>query len=253
MRGLGTKFLKRSFDILAGQTFKNFDVVVSDHSENDEIKNLCGSYGKILDVKYFRNAESRGSSSANINNAIKNAGGMLVKILFQDDFLYKNDSLEEIVKNFDLKRDRWLLTGCIHTKDAINFFRPFCPRYDDETILFKNTVSSPSVLTIKNENPILFDENLIWFMDVDYYKRCYQKFGGPKILKEINVVNMMGPHQVTNVLATENTKEKEWNYIVDKYNIEHPRWLKAKYKINKYKRILKGKIKAGSKTKTWKH
>ncbi|OQX21755.1 MAG: hypothetical protein BWK75_02465 [Candidatus Altiarchaeales archaeon A3] len=218
MHGLGDKYLKHSFDILTTQTFKDFDVVISDHSKTDVIKNLCEEYKDILDIHYFRNAENIGNSSANINNAIKNAKGKLIKILFQDDFLYNAKSLEVIVNNFDLKRDNWLITACEHSEDGITFYRPFYPKYNKAIYLGNNTISSPSVLTIINENPLLFDEKLIWLMDCDYYKRCYDKYGEPKILNTINVVNRIGDYQVSNTITNKSLKDNEYNYILKKYN-----------------------------------
>lgn len=219
MKRLGRIFLKQSFDILANQTFKNFDVVVSDHSKNDDIKNLCSSYNNKLKIHYYRNTQNIGSSSANINNAIKKADGKLIKILFQDDFLFNEKSLEEIVKNFDIEKDYWLITACVHSKDGINFFDPFYPKYNNKIHLGINTISSPSVLTIRNKNPLLFDEKLIWLMDCDYYKRCYYKFGNPKILNEINVVNRIGEHQISNSIVNTLTKLKETIYLIKKYKI----------------------------------
>jgi len=188
MRGQGSLFLKRSFDILTHQTYKNFDIIISDHSKNDLVKELCESYQNKLTINYYRNTENYGSTSANTNNAIKKATGKLIKILFQDDFLFSESSLEEIVQNFDLENDKWLVTACEHTKDGVSFIRPFYPRYNKFIQFGYNTISSPSVLTIRNESPLPFDENLIWLVDCDYYKRYYVKFGEPKILNIINVV-----------------------------------------------------------------
>ena len=218
MSGKGNVFLEHSFKILLNQTFKDFEVVISDHSKTDVIKNLCHKYENKLDIHYIRNLNNIGNSSTNTNNAIRNAKGKLIKILFQDDFLYDEKSLENIVKSFNLKKDHWLITACEHSKDGINFYKPFYPRYHNKIHLGKNTISSPSVLTIKNENPLLFDENLIWLMDCDYYKRCYEKFGKPKILKKINVVNRTGEHQISNTLVNKNLKNKEYDYILKKYN-----------------------------------
>jgi glycosyltransferase involved in cell wall biosynthesis len=223
MGGLGVTFLAKSFNILINQSFKNFDIVVSDHSKNDEIKNLCESHKEKLNIHYYRNTEKIGSSSANINNAITKASGQLIKILFLDDFLYTDKSLEEIIENFDLEKDNWLITACEHSKDGKTFYRPFYPKYNKYIYLGKNTISSPSVLTIKNDSPLLFDENLVWLMDCDYYKRCYDKFGSPKILNKINVVNTTGEHQGVggyknkDKKATNLTKKNELLYILKKY------------------------------------
>ena len=220
MNGLGKGFLKQSFDILKEQTFKDFDVVISDHSKDDAIKDLCEEYKDILDVRYFRNTERIGSSSANINNAIRHSEGKLIKILFQDDFLYDKESLAHIVKNFDLEKDSWLVTACEHTRDGINFYRTFHPRYNDKIHLGKNTISSPSVLTIKNNDLLLFDEKLIWLMDCDYYKRYFLKYGEPKIINDICVVNRTGEHQVTNTRTPQVLRDLEEQYEREKF-IDH--------------------------------
>ncbi len=218
MGGFGHKFLKHSFDILKTQTFKDFDVVISDYSKTNLIKGLCDEYKDRLNIDYFKNFDPVGGMSANTNNAIRHATGKLIKILFQDDFLYSDKSLEEIVKNFDLKKDKWLVTACEHSKDGITFFRPFYPQYNDKIHLGKNTISSPSVLTIKNDNPLLFDTKLKWLMDCDYYKRYYEKYGKPKILNKINVVNRVGAHQISNTEANDLVRKSEYQYILKKYN-----------------------------------
>lgn len=213
----GHIFLERSFEILINQTFKDFDVVISDHSRNNIIENLCIKYKDRLNIKYYKNIEKFGSSSANINNAIKNADGKLIKILFQDDFLYHEKSLEDIIQNFEIEKDKWLVTACVSSKDGVNFFKPFYPKYNNLIYLGRNTISSPSVLTIKNENPLLFDEKLLWLMDVDYYKRCYNKYGNPKILNDINVVNGIGLYQVSSSMVNILIKIKELIYVFNKF------------------------------------
>ncbi len=217
MHGLGEMYLKQSFDILLSQTFQDFNVIIYDDSKTSIIKDLCDTYKDRMDINYYRNTENIGNPSTKLNNAIKKASGKLIKILFQDDFLYNEYSLEEIVKNFDLTKDRWLITACEHSEDGIHFSRPFYPRYHDKIYLGNNTISSPSVLTIKNEDPLLFDEKLTWLMDCDYYKRCYGQYGEPKILNTITVVNRIGPYQLSNTLSEKN-KNDEYRYILKKFD-----------------------------------
>lgn len=243
MHDLGVKYLSYSFDMLVKQTFKDFDVVISDHSRNNAIEKLCQEYKNKLTIHYFRNTKKRGSSSANINNAMLLATGRLIKILFQDDYLYHERALEDIANTFGNNPTGWLATACIHTYDTKNYFRPFYPVYDDFTVLKKNSISSPSVITLENtsssKEPLLFDEELIWWMDLDFYKRCYDRFGLPKIVNTINVVNLLGEHQVTRTLATEERREAEFSYIMEKYNMNNILLRSIHYKIMKYKRGLK--------------
>ncbi len=219
MGGLGHVFLKQSLDKLSIQTFKDFEVVVSDHSKNTLIKDLCSNYKDTLNIKYIKNTLDLGSSSANINNAIKNANGKLIKILFQDDFLASEKSLDEICANFDLNKDHWLVTACIRSKDGINLYDPFYPKYNRFLYLGKNTIGPPSVMTIKNDRPLLFNSKLIWLMDCDYYKRYYDLFGKPKLINNINIVNRIGPHQISNTIINVTSKIKETIYMFKKYNL----------------------------------
>ncbi len=236
MRGQGAVFLKQSFDVLARQTFTDFDVVISDHSRNDAIEKLCQEYSDRLDIHYFRNTENIGSSSANMNNAIRHATGTLIKMLFQDDFLFDENSLKVIANNFDISKDHWLVTACESTRDGVTFYRPFYPRYHAKIHLGPNTISSPSVVTVINKEPLLFDENLIWYMDCDYYKRMGDAYGAPKIVNEIGVVNRTGEHQVTNTLATDTVKDAEFTYILKKY---HERFSTLRALTRRLKRLIK--------------
>lgn len=216
MGGLGKAYLKESLDILSSQTYKNFEVVVSDNSRNSEIEMLCAQFSAQLNILYVHNSTSYGIS-ANTNNAIKNATGKIVKILFQDDFLYSKESLQCLVDAFDLQQDHWLISASEHTYDGSKLYRPFYPKYHDKIFLGKNTISSPSVLTIKNDSPLLFDEALTWLMDCDYYKRCFDLYGPPKILNKINVVNRTGMHQASSAIVDSKMRKKEFKYIAQKY------------------------------------
>ena len=71
MKGKGAEYLSYSFNVLYQQTFKDFEIIISDHSESDAIKDLCTQWNSILNIKYIRNQYKRGNSSANTNNAIK--------------------------------------------------------------------------------------------------------------------------------------------------------------------------------------
>jgi len=74
MHGRARELLKRSFDMLKKQTYKDFEVIISDNSIDDVIKNLCEdpTY-QSLNIKYARS--SRMGASVNTNEAIKRAKG----------------------------------------------------------------------------------------------------------------------------------------------------------------------------------
>lgn len=209
----GPLFLRRLFDSLWNQSFQDFEIVVTDNSDDDELEKVCDWYR--TGIRYFKNP--RKGMAQNTNEAIKRSTGEVIKILYMDDFMAHNRALEKVWDAFD---GQWLVTGCTHTarKDrAVQYwFDNHVPHYNDNIHLGENTIGSPSVLTILNEDPLLFDENMTWLLDCDLYKRCYEKYGEPKILKDINVVIGVGDHQMTHILS-ENQKLSEHEYITNKY------------------------------------
>tara|TARA_R110000823_G_scaffold262221_1_gene382822 strand:- start:6783 stop:8147 length:1365 start_codon:yes stop_codon:yes gene_type:complete len=218
MEGVGVSFLNHNLEMLKEQTFKDFEVVVSDHSSDDKIKLLCYQWGDRLNIRYYKNDNGIGKSSANINNSLKYCNGRWVKIVFQDDFLYSNKSLQTIYDNIVVNdRIKWIVTACEHTNDGITMFRPFYPKWNHKMHLGINTFSSPSVLTFKNENILYFDERLVNLMDVDYYKRMYDIYGEPHYITTITVVNRVWEGSVTNTLSNE-IKQKELQLMIGKYS-----------------------------------
>jgi glycosyltransferase involved in cell wall biosynthesis len=213
MKGKGVEYLEYSFNILYSQTYKYFEIVISDHSIDNNIKDLCEQWNQILNIHYFKNKYKRGNSSANINNAIKNAKGDIIKILCQDDFLYDEYSLEKQIKSFN---KGWLVTACCHYNED-KLYKPLYPEYHNNIQYGCNTIGSPSVLMFENKDIIEFDEELIWLTDVDYYKRLYDKFGLPTLHNDISVVSREHLYQASHTLATENIKQQEYNYIIKKY------------------------------------
>lgn len=213
MNGMGVEYLEYSFNILYSQTYTDFEIIISDHSTSDNIKELCKQWKQILNIHYFKNQSKIGISSANINNAIQHANGDVIKILFQDDFLYDEYSLEKQLEHF---RGGWLVTACCHYNGE-EIYKPLYPYYHNQIQYGRNTISSPSVLMFENKDVIKFDENLIWLMDVDYYKRLYNKFGLPTICNYISIVNREHKNQISNTLATEEIQQNELKYITKKY------------------------------------
>ena len=90
------------------------------------------------------------------------------------------------------------------------------PHFSND-ILFVNLIGTHSCLSILNEDPLLFDDNLVWYMDSDYYKRAYKKFGKPKLLKHPTVIQRLWDGQVTNTLINREIIEKEEFYLNEKY------------------------------------
>ena len=104
-----------------------------------------------------------GLMAHNTNAGIKKARGELIKILYLDDYLAHDQALQVIVDNFK-PEDTWLATGCLHQREDGDYYEtphsPHLPEYTKDIHRGNNRIGSPSVITIRNEGHLLFDEHL---------------------------------------------------------------------------------------------
>lgn len=215
--GDGVKFLTQLFDTIKTQTYKNFNVIISDHSITDEIKTVCDTYNSFFDIIYIKNTNKLGNGPHNTNNAIKNSDGDIIKIMFQDDIFVNNTALEKIVNTFKNNECEWVVNGCNHTTDGITFNRNMVPFWNDNIPFGSNTISSPSVLSFKKNVDCFFDENLVMLMDCEMYYQLYTKYGKPTIINDILISNRIHKNQISSNYNHDNFNG-EVLYVKTKHN-----------------------------------
>jgi len=202
------KLFTRCLESLWSQSFQDFEVIVTDNSDDDKIYNICTYYK--TGIHYYRNPVK--GMAQNTNEALRRATGELIKILYMDDYLAHENSLKKILTHFE---GNWLVSGCLHD-DGLEVFKPHTPYYSQDIHTGRNTIGGPSVLTIRNQDVMFFDEAMTWLLDCDYYRRLYDKYGEPTILKDKNVIIGLHPYQATHTMGQQR-KLLEHNYMIKKY------------------------------------
>jgi len=185
-KGAGVRFLAELFSSLEKQTFQDFDIVISDHSRNDEIKNYCQSTD--FDILYVSNPNGRGYQSTNTNCALEHAEGRILKLIYQDDLFVDEQALEKIKNRFDLGC-KWLFHGFTHTTDGVETHRDCVPRWCDLMLEGRNLLGSPSCIAFLNESKMYMDENIKLLIDTELYHRMRMKHGMPEIISDILIAN----------------------------------------------------------------
>lgn len=222
MHGRGAELLDHALRSIVIQDHEDIEVVVSDHSKDDAVKNLCDSYADRLVIRYQRFEEKRGSSSANTNNCLAHCTGELIKILCQDDMLFGASALSLTAKAFKPGK-HWLVTDYLHTRDHETFNARFSPRMNSR-IEVKNSIGTHSGLTVRNANLPRFDEELLWFMDCEFYRQLYDLYGRPVYLRKPTVAVMLWEGQVTHTSASSPAlREAERQKLVMRYPNALPR------------------------------
>tara|TARA_B100000073_G_C23674755_1_gene550100 strand:- start:617 stop:1327 length:711 start_codon:yes stop_codon:yes gene_type:complete len=217
--GRGSEFINDLLRTIQIQSYKDFEVCISDHSQDDEVLKEVKQFQDKFKIVYSKNEDDRGNGPANTNKAIEMCSGDIIKVMFQDDFFYDTESLEKIHSEFEQSDSMWLVNGCNHTKDdGYNFFWEMFPRWNDKILEGKNTISSPSVLSIKREcfDKVKFDKNLVMMMDCDYYYNLRENFGDPIILDDVLITNRIHQNQISSTYDNNNL-ELECDYCIAKH------------------------------------
>lgn len=219
--GRGAEFLDDLLRTIEIQHFKNFEVVISDHSQNDDVYNKVLEFNSKFDIKYFRNRKKLGNSPFNTNTAIEKCSGEIIKIMFQDDFFYDDEAFEKIYYTLKDSNKMWLLNGCNHTDDDGNSFCwELYPKFNPDLLKGINTISSPSVVAFKRESEVYFDETLVNFMDVDYYYGMREKYGDPVLYNDILISNRVHKDSISsNMKNKEEIILTESEYCIKKYGV----------------------------------
>ena len=96
----GENYIAESIDALLGQSFADFELIISDNASTDGTGDICRRYGKQDSrVRYFRQPKNVGLAP-NHNIVAEQARGELFKWAANDD-LYARDLLERRVNALD--------------------------------------------------------------------------------------------------------------------------------------------------------
>ncbi len=210
MHGKGAEYLACALHSIFLQTWKHVEVVVGDNAQDDSITQMVDRWRRLLPIVHIRPGTRR--STDTLNAGIRAATGDVVRILFQDDLLFGPHSLGQMMQEFH-RGARWCVGRAMHMVDG-RLVRPLTPFASTAMAYGVNTVGPPSVLSFVNTRPFLFNEDLVWLMDCDYYLRLLERYGPPACIPHFNTIIRIGGHQLTNHMSEE-VKSREARMVLD--------------------------------------
>lgn len=112
------RFFEKALQSVLNQTYRNFEIVVSDDSTNDDTNILIQPYlEKYSCIKYFRNAGFTSHDNWNFLRAYNNSQAEYVNWLMDDDLFYPR-KLEVMVEIYRNNPDVSLVTSAKDVIDA---------------------------------------------------------------------------------------------------------------------------------------
>jgi glycosyltransferase involved in cell wall biosynthesis len=209
-KGKACEILQTCLKSIELQSFKDYEVIISDHSTDDVVQNYLQNWN--LPIKYFKNERMRGNSSVNMNDGIRKSNNDIIKIMHMDDWFCNSNALKLIHEaTLNEPHKKWGGVGFNHFYQEKNVISRYIMPHINNDI--RTLLGCPSVSFFINnkKNLDLFDENLIIINDSDMHFRLGKKYGDPILINEYCVTIRMHDLQVSNHVSNEK-HEKEIEY-----------------------------------------
>lgn len=175
-------YLKRLLDSVAKQTFKDFEVIITDDSSSDAVEELLFESNYKFELSYQRNRHPLGTPR-NWMEGIKLASGQWIKIMHDDDWFTDRYSLENFAAHIDEGADV-LFSGYLSFDEkssqslqktiSQNTFQLI--RKDPHRLFANNLIGPPSVVLFRKSMQELYDPQLKWLVDLEAYVRMIRRY-----------------------------------------------------------------------------
>jgi glycosyltransferase involved in cell wall biosynthesis len=172
-------YLKQLLLSIQSQTFRDFEVVITDDSPDNQVEELVQTFAHLFPLSYQKNSPAKGSP-ANWNEGIKLAQGDWIKIMHDDDWFASNQSLASYADAIQQNPNAGFIFSAFADYEKGEFKK--LNTLDQQTIqkiqksplyLFKsNYIGNPSNVLLKNNRNVWYDEHLKWVVDFEFYMQC---------------------------------------------------------------------------------
>lgn len=205
---------KRLIQSVESQTFDDVEIVVADHSIDNRVETFLQN--SPLRIKYTRNYQNLGNSSANTNLGLSMAQGEFIQVMHCDDWYSSPDAIALFVHELHrLPGVSWGVFAFDHWDEASDrIYNTVIPSLD-------RTLGNPSTTFFRQHctNYVEFDNCLIYINDRDFHQNLLLRFGPPLIIREICIRIGMS---ATNVAKTLSQKRilQEMRYFEHKHQLQ---------------------------------
>jgi len=174
--------LQRLLDSISIQRFTNYEVVITDDSQTDEVEKTVAAFSNRLPVQYYRNDPASGMGD-NWNNCIRKATAPWIKMMHDDDWFAGETALEKFAAKAQEGSTDFIFSASfqVHAHSKTTTVESITDK-DKKlvdglplSLLFLNTIGHPSVTMFKKEEAIYFDAQFRWVIDIDFYIRYLQQ------------------------------------------------------------------------------
>lgn len=223
---------KKALNSVLNQDFRDFKVLITDDSSNDEICNYCRDLREDR-IVYTRRGDRSGGAVGNWNNGLSLATGRYIIVLHHDEEFGDTHFLSRLYCSFSKGHD--LVISDIRVKEEGKQLRKGRINGIAKKLFFKfpvslfaiNAIGPCACLGFSRQLIQEFDKNLTWLVDAEWYYRLI-KSSKSMIYIQDSIVKSNSGHEDQITLNID---------IHEKDKIDTA-WLKQKYRSNLSVKII---------------
>jgi glycosyltransferase involved in cell wall biosynthesis len=172
-------YLERLLDSISIQSFKNYEVVITDDSPDNGVERLAAKFLSALNIRYFKNKEALGTPE-NWNEAIRKAKATWIKLMHDDDWFAHENSLQTFYDAALLHPDcTFFFSAYNNIQDYsevaetvyLKPFGHFLLSQNPLNLFKKQYIGNPSCTLIKKDQKVMYDKDFKWVVDFEFYIR----------------------------------------------------------------------------------
>ncbi|MBL0133478.1 MAG: glycosyltransferase family 2 protein [Chitinophagaceae bacterium] len=220
--------LKILLESICAQDYLNFEVIITDDSPDDSVKQLFESYYEKIPLRYYKNSPALGTPE-NWNEGIRKATGQWIKIMHDDDWFLHKDSLSKFAATLDAK-GKLVFSGFKNIKEnenendgeevRLSSIRKYLLKQNPVSILSKNCIGPPSVTLFERLPLVEFDKNLKWLVDMEFYIRQLKEKSIFYINEPLIGIGLSNSQVTASSSLNPNVEIPEHLYLLEKLGIK---------------------------------
>ncbi|MDO4293867.1 MAG: glycosyltransferase family 2 protein [Eubacteriales bacterium] len=226
--------VRRLLESICIQDYRDFEVVITDDSPDDRVERAAMEFrDRLPGLSYFRNPSRRGATG-NWNEAVRHAGGELIKIMHHDDWFTDKTCLGRFVRMLEEHPEadlafcgsRQVMLDAQGNRTGEEFDRGISREHlsmiekDFRDLYIGDYIGAPSA-TIYRKGAPEYEERLTWIVDVEFYMRLLAK--NPRFAATTEPLVSIGVslNQLTESCRTDGELNvREYGFVMQEFGLE---------------------------------
>ena len=186
-------YLKRLLDSILTQTYKDFEIVLTDDSPDNSVQMMLQNYFSKTEIRYYKNQQALGTPE-NWNEAIRKATGKWIKIMHNDDWFASDDALQVFFDSIQQNPNANFFFSAFQNVEVSSEKKEVVKLSPSDKALLKSNpyhllkkvyIGNPSCTLVRKNLELFYDKRYKFIVDFEYYIRVIEQTGIPIYIDKV--------------------------------------------------------------------